>query len=381
MYKIITIVLICLIGYSCRQSTPKSKEIIEFNVDIGDLSMPDFNDLVSDVTCMRLTASRNNFFHDIWKTIYYNGYLYIYSLTDLSVYIFDQQGILIKRLDEGKGHVEMPTDMIIDEKTGRLMILDTREKIKTYDLCGAFLDELNLGFHAVKFEQLNDGRYIFYDGRFDEKTDYNITITEIPKQGSIDQFIPKRKDLRKNARQPATLFAKNNTSGVVYSIYDFNDTIYMSDPQNSKTFIPKYHLDFNGYFFTDNMYPPQGFTDSEGAKFIAEKKYIRDVHSFYVASNKLFFRLAGKYEHYCSIDLLTDSLVVFDKLFDQIKFSAGATSIHGTTGNQLIMAIPGQKLSEHYKTAKVVPTYSSIKKVLDEIDSPNDWVIMFIGIK
>lgn len=68
--------------------------------------------------------------------------------------------------------------------------------------------------------------------------------------------------------------------------------------------------------------PENGWTDEEMDEIITQRKYITGTSSFYLASEKLFFKLSGKREDFCMIDLKTNEVYSIASLPEDISATA-----------------------------------------------------------
>ncbi len=68
--------------------------------------------------------------------------------------------------------------------------------------------------------------------------------------------------------------------------------------------------------------PENGWTDEEMDEIITQRKYITGTSSFYLASEKLFFKLSGKREDFCMIDLKTNEVYSVASLPKEISADA-----------------------------------------------------------
>lgn len=112
---------------------------------------------------------------------------------------------------------------------------------------------------------------------------------------------------------------------------------------------------------------------------INNRVYIYAHYSFYQANSQLFFKLKGKREDFCTIDLNDHSLPSFDSLFDYFKLSFVNPFIR-SDGKNLYVLAREKELAEHYMNIKY--TYPGIRKLLPSLSVNRDsWVLLIIEIK
>lgn len=68
--------------------------------------------------------------------------------------------------------------------------------------------------------------------------------------------------------------------------------------------------------------PENGWTDEEMNEIITQRKYITGTSNFYLANEKLFFKLSGKWEDFCMIDLKTNEVYSVASLPEDISADA-----------------------------------------------------------
>ena len=68
--------------------------------------------------------------------------------------------------------------------------------------------------------------------------------------------------------------------------------------------------------------PENGWTDEEMDEIIIQRKYITGTSSFYLVNEKLFFKLSGKREDFCMIDLKTNEVYSIESLPKEVSADA-----------------------------------------------------------
>ena len=68
--------------------------------------------------------------------------------------------------------------------------------------------------------------------------------------------------------------------------------------------------------------PENGWADEEMDEIITQRKYITGTSSFYLVNEKLFFKLSGKREDFCMIDLKTNEVYSVASLPEDISATA-----------------------------------------------------------
>lgn len=359
----------------CSDSKQAKNRIASLNMN--DASEINFDNLVEDVNCTIIESLPNAYMVDCWKIIKHEDFFYLYSLSDFAVCIFEKDGRFIKRIDgEGKGKIETPCDIYIDNTQEQLWIVESRHFINKYTLQGDFITRVELPFYAVKITQTDNKSFLFYDGGFDRESGFFVRQTST-------NYITKKTFVEKKNQQhrsiPVSLFTNDYSNKTAYSLLPHIDTIYISN--KNKTFIPYFHLNFNNNLLTFEVFPKNGFNDKEKAAIINQKKLIHDIRGFNYASGLLFMQLYGKDNSFRAVDLNTKAVYKFNSLIDGISIRSDATTIQGSTDSELLVSIPAKDFFNEYKRKNNQTRYESVKKILDNSKDVTNRIVLAIKIK
>lgn len=380
MRKLICLYIFCLTLLSCTQTreTPVNHAI---TLDILNPQWANFNDLVADVECIRLESSPDAMLSDCYKIIRNKDRMYIHSLFDYSVYVFGSDGKFIRKIGKGgKDALEMPTDILVNEASGQLYIsYRITNQLNIYNQDGEYLQKQELPVPTAKMINYKDSAYLFYGGNSNRNSDYHVTLCNLQNPDKKEEFVKKPKNAKRNMYTPATLFAKDEVNNNIYSYIPDYDTIYYSNPQENIPFKACYSLNTGGQLLTNDKYPEKGFTDAEFSEIINQNKYIWNIHSLYYAANKLFFRLRWKDSYYCALQTKDNTLLGFKTLFDGLNVPGHTTSIQGSSGNKLYIAIKASSLLEQYAHKK--PSFKNIEDTISRLKSDDNWVVMLVTLK
>jgi len=355
-------------------------KVVELNVKTAESI--EMKDIISNVRCVKLENNNNALFNDCWKIRLYNNYIYIYSLTDFAVYIFSDKGEYVNTLEAGcKGNLTMPIDIMINEKSSELWVINERNTIKRYSPDGkTYLGEIELPFQVSAIAYYSNEKFLLYDGNFNKEVKGYITLTGFEQKSQRYVYAIKNSDKKFNSYIPATLFthASNN---IIYTLLPNNDTIYLSDIKRGKNFKPLYYLNFGGDFLNESQWPDNGFNDREYAEMMNSGKYIYGINSFYSANNKIFFRTQGRYSKYFMINTKTHQLFNFNNLIDDLSTKTPATSIQGSAGNDIFFIFDSDYLISHYQKRGMKSEYPQIEELLKSLGKENHKVVFFCTVK
>ena len=107
--------------------------------------------------------------------------------------------------------------------------------------------------------------------------------------------------------------------------------------------------------------------------------FLYHIYSFYSTSGYFFFKLIGKRNDFCMIDLKDNALYSFDRLFDNFK-SNEVNPFVGSDKNHLYMLVREKDLAVHYLNIKC--TYPAIRAILPDLSiNGNNWILLTIKIK
>lgn len=334
-----------------------------------------FDSLVADISCTRLESKT---FEQGINMIQHNDYLYFMGSTiaGRSVTIYNTSGKLIKELTFSDAL--LVNSMCIVPELEELWVVSRFKIINKFKLDGTPINRLSLPFPCANIIPTEQQDFLVYsggtcnergniEGHFMALTDFkSINKLFIPMWGKIEWPFT-----------PYNLYTTDSDNHIF--IFPSNiDTIY-SYNYRKKEVHPLYSLDFHGDFLTLDKQPYGPRENQEMSEIIRKRKYIYNRYSFYEASGKLFFKLKGKREDFCVINLKDHSLYSFDQLFDYFR-SRSINPFIGSYKNKLYALVTEKDLVEHYQNKKC--TYPSIKKLLPSLSAEKgNWVLLTIDIK
>lgn len=142
---------------------------------------------------------------------------------------------------------------------------------------------------------------------------------------------------------------------------------------------PYYALNFHGDFLTKDKEPVGPLEDKEMNDIITQKKYIYTHTSFQLVNNKFVFKLRGKRDNFCMIDLNSNKVYSFKNLFNQFQTNSYNPFL-GAKDSNLYMIVRGQDLNRHYQSH--VCSYEKLKQTLKALPTKSDkWILLKINLK
>jgi hypothetical protein len=356
--------------WSCSDDTRPAVDVTE--IDMENYAVTDFDDLVKDISCIRLEPENVPVFDSCRRMIRFQNYLYlIVSTPNVSdLLIFDESGKYIKSLYEKETFIPV-TACAIDQVNNQLLVLVGRSNVlDRYTLDGTLIGREKLPFGIADLVAVDEREYLLHG---EGMKDYSLALTDLTDFRKY--FLPKEPSGIQTTSL-LNMFTRDVATGNVFFHPNYNDTIYRYD--NEKETVAHYfHLNFHGDFLSAKDMPKKGYSDREKAEIIERNEHVLGLNSFCLASNRLFFKLSGKRTDICSIDIKNNSLQSFEALFDNFQTSDYNPFVY-SDGNSLYFPVRGTALREHYKDNDC--SYPAIRQYLSEFPEKEEWILLVIEI-
>lgn len=235
MHKFISFV--CLFTLLACSSQEKGSESIVFEKR-DDVKM---SELITDYSLVKLETTEDNLIVDINQVEWWKDRIYIldsYSPTK-GVYVFEKDGRYVGRIGrvgQGPGEYILPSDMVIDENSDKLVVKDlARNILMVYNLDSQeFEGEYEMPFYADCMEYLAPDRLIWYVGTgLTNRGDYcrHIQVTDMS-GSSIASYMDREELPTRGLYNIRTLFHADEKQQV-YFHHPFVPDIYRYDVQKN----------------------------------------------------------------------------------------------------------------------------------------------------
>jgi len=340
-------------------------------IDMNNYQRISFDSLVDNISCIKLEKP---VFEYCINMISYKNYIYIMGSTiaGRSVAIYDKSGCFVKEITFPDAI--LVNSMCIVPNLEELWVVSRFKVINKFKLDGTPIRKVSLPFSCSAIIPMDKQDFLMYSGGANSDRGsiqgHFMALTDFKSIHKL--FLPKcgKKEL------PSASYNLCTTDIDRCYIFPENiDTIY-SCSFLKKEVKPLYWLNFHGDFLTKDRYPGG---DHEMGEIIEKRMYIYAHYSFYQASGKLFFKLAGKREDFCMIRIKNNALYSFDRLFDNFKPNY-INPFVGNDNNNLYLLTRKKELIEHYQNIKC--TYPAIRKFLSSPSVYEDaWILVKIKIK
>lgn len=375
IFLIICFLITSLLG-ECEAASGK-KDVVTINMQNPEWI--DFKNYITDIRCFSFEKHEGVYPRSVRKVIYYRQHFYILSYEGFSVYIYNEKGEfvnIIKPRLSGKNSF-YPHNIFIDEVNDKLYVPSmVGDKINAYDLGGHWVGQFSFGMKIVNMCRYEGSRFFVFNGGYNQNLSYSLFLKDMAKPLFQKELLLKTKKQRREGSNPWTVFSTERKSGVAYSLFPNNDTIYISNQRENVLFSPYYYLDFAGEFFNDKVYPDKGLSMKEEAELIKSKKYVLSIQNFFAVSGKLFFSLSGKMNDYYMLDIKKNKLLAFKNYFP-----GNPMFLVGNTSDQLIVSSTPDDIRQYYLRSKSMSLNPDLKVFVDDIKDKDQFIILLLKIK
>lgn len=168
--------LLLFFGSCINQKEAGNPEVTILSINTDDKSIIADNPALRNIRFVKLETKEECLLEDVNKVIPFEDKLYILSsLGNGNVYIFDNKGKFIRKLNKGEGpeNIIYPTDISINANKKSLFVLDFYRNIKEYDLEGNFLRKITMQEPFFALEAIGND-FLLFDSGSRSKADYYV---------------------------------------------------------------------------------------------------------------------------------------------------------------------------------------------------------------
>lgn len=335
-----------------------------------------FDDWIEDISC---TVLEKDLFDTYVSIIPYKDLYYVMGRTiaGVKIVIFKDTGEYVKEV-QLRDPIATESMTIVPELE-ELWVISFGNIIHKYKLDGTFLKRIKLLFSCTNIITADFPDFLVYSGGGkDDKGSIQQHLFALTDFQTIHQLFIPQWGTQSRPYAPFTLFAKDTESKCIYIFPSKIDTIYRYSCLK-KSMEPYYALNFHGDFLTKDKEPVGPLEDKEMNDIITQKKYIYTHTSFQLVNNKFVFKLRGKRDNFCMIDLNSNKVYSFKNLFNQFQTNSYNPFL-GAKDSNLYMIVRGQDLNRHYQSH--VCSYEKLKQTLKALPTKSDkWILLKINLK
>jgi hypothetical protein len=246
----ITLIILITFLNSCNKKNQSTNELsntyaelitIELNKTFDNKTA--FPAIINSLKSIVLETNESSLLVSVNKIRATKDHIYLLDRSGKKVLMFDYSGNFIRVIgSKGHGPGEYPDifDFDLDEIENKIWIYTpAKSSLITYDLLGNYLSEQRLNFGVYRFAYLNDDKFAFFVGYFDDKNN-NLKITNSQAQLLYESF--NYGSIEYPMTFPFTGGIVRNSTSVLYS--DATSSLIYQIDKNYNIY-EKYKFDFN----------------------------------------------------------------------------------------------------------------------------------------
>jgi len=157
------------------------------SIDLSRNDNVSVKDVFSNISVIQLESLNDNMITDISRIHYYNSHYYLLDERSQKIFCFDENGCFVYKIDsqgKGRGEYHYITDLAIDDKKERLVVLDpVVQRVHFFDLNGKFINSYKLNndkvFGLNRVYPMNDSLLIFTSLTFESLIFYSLNDEKI----------------------------------------------------------------------------------------------------------------------------------------------------------------------------------------------------------
>lgn len=372
-YHFILFIVFLYTFFSCSEK--KESERIPckvLSINIGSNVLQTEQPAFSKLRYIKLETRTECLLEDVTKVIPYNNKLFILSSPgNGNIYVFDDSGNYLYKMDKGEGPKEImyPTDIAINELKNRLIVLDAYRNIKEYDSeTGNFLKKTTIKDPFFSIETIGND-FLLFDPNSRAKSNFYLRYWS--KEKEYNDLFPKA--IKGSFFSLPNFFTKISNKKTLVSCI-FSDTIfYINDTQQE--LLPYVALDFHGKGANSPQYLEDVHSLGKYLKNAKEKKLMSGPCDISSLNSILFFTLKGEGNYFVTYDAKENKLLLHKTLFKDLPNIY--TSV-GRTNEEVIYAIDMPWLMEYFQE-NPQPNSEVVKQLNQECRNSDDNPVLLFG--
>ena len=363
--------LLLFLGSCINQKEVGNLEGTILSINTDDKSIITDSPALTNIRFVKLETKDECLLEDVNKVIPFEDKLYILSSPgNGNVYIFDNKGKFIRKLNKGEGpeNIIYPTDISLNANKRSLFVLDFYRNIKEYDLEGNFLRKISMQEPFFALEAIGND-FLLFDSGSRSKADYYVRyLTETSENKDFFQ-----KPVKSKFFASSNFFTPISDDKVLVSCL-FSDTIFLATSTEKELF-PYIILDFQD----KGANTPQRLNEisnvGEYLKKAKQQKYIPGPSDLSIINDNLFFTLNGEKFYFARYDTKKDKITLHTKLMEGLPNIYKST---GRTGKEVIYAMDMPWLIEYLNENQEIKS-DVINQLRTECKDENDNPVVFFG--
>ena len=237
MRNVFLVLSALLLFVSCQKEKSAGESYETIVVDLEQRKTVQEEAAFSDFSPLLLEVTDESMLGYIAKVVCSGDRLYVLSMMEPTVFIFDKSGKFRSKLAKGQGPGEVifVSDATVYNDT--LFVLDNYRSIKAYDLDGHFLGEkmkIEGPYFSIHFTP--EGLYLL-DPNINRRSEHNLHV--LTNTGKEELYLPKNKWLQEVSI--ASYYAMRDR----YIVWPLSDKVYRIEEKTGRVY-PVYWIDFKG---------------------------------------------------------------------------------------------------------------------------------------
>lgn len=220
--------------FSCNRTKSVDSNLQTINVDLNNLD--EQKAAFANFSIVKLETTDESLLMDVAKVICTSDRIYVLSMLESTVFIFDRSGKFIYKFPKGEGPGEFTFVSDIQVYQGKLYILEGYRTINEYELDGKYIKKYMAFDDPYFLFNLVPEGIVLLDPNINKRSDFNVHYKT--KNGQEYTCFPKNKWL-KDAGIITYTFMRDN-----YITWPLSNLVYQL--QQDGNMIPVYNIDFGG---------------------------------------------------------------------------------------------------------------------------------------
>lgn len=321
------IIAVFILLISCISEENKSNNIKTVAIDIGKKhNAYKFNELFEVNKNIILDENKQAIISSISSVLYYGDRLYI-SDDNENIYLYDTSGVLINRIEPGKGPGQYPDllDIQLDKSDGSIYAWSLlANKMFVYDKNGKFKSKFSIPIPIYKFYLLDKNTILCYTNfaanSFTINNQNNTFNSLFVINKKENKWVVKYQNISQPVKFSQQLISWANTSpfcksdlGIIFCP-PFKNKVFLYDSKEM-VFNEFINFDFKNYKIPENFFEKYGSVNVFNN--LKSKKIIHGWENFFIYGNVFCFTTGVDKEQTVIYNISNGKYTILDTLFDK----------------------------------------------------------------
>lgn len=366
MKNVYRLILISLLFFSCKRDRVASVDCQTIVVDLKNNEIEKDSFAFKQFSIVQLEAVEESLLGDVAKVVCSGDNIYLLSMLDPTLFIFDRSGKYRTKLQKGQGPGEVTFVSDVTVYNDTLYVLDGYRSLKAYDLNGNYINEkfkFDYPYFSISFTQ--EGMYLL-DPNNNRKSDHNLHY--ITYQGEERRFLPKNKWFKDVSIATYNFMREGSV------VWPLSDTIYKVQ-EGTGDIVPAVFVDFKGKWIEGQEYKTAVTSeDMYGGSLNQYARWLKDFMP--MQGGGIFFGF--KYDKDYFVKYINGEVLLFSNLLLGLPEMKQAAV--GSVGDSLIYVYTPEELRE-YKKEHPIQDKKELRDLYESADDENlNPVLVFVSV-